>query len=244
MNIRLLLILILCIPKLLFAQYSDSVHHYASAVSTGTINKTNTSQSYVLNNAIKFGIRKKIYSLNSSNSWAFGEQQRALTNNDFNSTLDFNLYKGAPKHFYYWGLLNYLTSYSLKVNSQFQGGAGIAWNIVDKKKIWINISDGILYEKSDILLNDTVQDLYSTYRNSLRLSFRFNIKEIITFSGMSFYQNSFSSGTDYIIKSNLNLGVKLNKWLALTSSFTYNRFNRTGKENTLFIYGLTLEKYF
>ena len=239
----MLSIIILLFPLLLIAQYSDSVHYYAGAIATGTLNKTNSSRSYVLNNVAKFGIREKAISLNSYNSWAYGEQQKTLTNNDFNSTLDFNLFK-APPHFYYWGLATYLSSYSLKVNSQYQGGLGLAYNIINRKKARLNISDGILYEKSDIFLKDTIRDVYNTFRNSFRLSFQFDIKNIITVSAMSFYQNSLSNSNDYIIKSNLNLGVKMNKWLTLTTSFTYNRFNRTGKENTLFIYGLTLEKYF
>src|ERR1700740_1743703 len=150
---HLFLLIALFLPLLLIAQYSDSTHYYAGAIATGTLNKTNTSHSYVLNNVVKFGIREKAISLNSYNSWAYGEQQKQLTNNDFNSTLDFNLYK-APPHFYYWGLATYLSSYSLKVNSQYQGGAGLAYNIIDRKKVRLNISDGILYEQSDIFLKD------------------------------------------------------------------------------------------
>lgn len=230
-------------PSVAYGQFSDSVHYYAAATSTGTINKTGNSSSYILNNGIKLGIKRKDIALNSTNSWAFGEQKKLLTNNDFNSTLFVNIYK-APPHFYYWGLANYLAAYSLKINNQYQAGAGIAYNIIDKKKTYINVSEGVLYENSDVLLKDTVREIYNTFRNSLRLSFGVEVKGLITISSVSYYQNSLSSSTDYILKSNINLGVKLNKWLNLTTSYTYNRFNRTQKETTLFIYGLTLERYF
>jgi hypothetical protein len=225
------------------AQYSDSMHYYIGANATGSVNNTNDASSYLLNNALKMGIRQKSFSLNSTNNWVYGSQDKILTNNDYNSTLDFNLYKTFP-HFYYWGLGNYMASYSLKINSQYQGGAGVAYNVIDKKTANLNISDGILYEHDDIFLRDTVRDVYSTYRNSLRLSFKWTIHDLVTVNGMGFYQNSFSNGNDYVLKGNLGLSVKIQKWLSLTSAFVYNRFNRTDQENTLFTYGLTIDKYF
>jgi len=234
-----LLLLTLCAR----AQYNDSTHYYAGLNATGTVNNTNDGSSYILNNSLRLGIRKKNFSLNSSNSWMYGDQQNKLTNNDFTSTLDFDLRSGTP-HFYYWGLANYISSYSLKINNQYQGGAGIAYNIFDRDSLKLNISDGILYEQSDVYLQDTVRDIYSTFRNSLRLRLKWAFRNIVTFNGMAFYQNSLSSGTDYIVKVDAGLAVKLYKWLSLTTAFTYNRFSRTEKENTLFTYGLSVERYF
>ncbi|GAA4460395.1 hypothetical protein GCM10023093_02950 [Nemorincola caseinilytica] len=224
------------------AQYSDSVHHYAGLVSTGTYNKTTTNSSFVLSNMLKLGIRQKAYACNGNVSWLYGQQQGNLTNNDVVATADINLYKTFP-NFYYWGLANYTSSFSLKIIDQYQAGAGIAYNILDTKNAYLNVSDGIIYENSNIILADST-DKYSTYRNSFRLSFRFVIKDMVTISSMSFYQNSFNSSTDYIIRSNATLGVKVRKWLSLNTTYTYNRFNRTGRENTLLNYGLTVEKYF
>lgn len=226
-----------------FAQYNDSTHYYTGIASAGTINKTATSNSYVLSNMIKLGVRKKELGLNFSNNWLYGEQQKKLTNNDFTSTFDCNIYKTWP-HFYYWALANYTTSYSLKINNQYQGGVGIAYNIVDTKTEYLNISDGILYESSDINLKDTIRSVYSTYRNSLRISFKFTIKEIFVVSGTNFIQSSLSDENDYILKSNLSMGFKIKKWLNIATTFSYNRFNRTQKENTLFTYGISIDQYF
>lgn len=226
------------------AQYSDSVHYYLGYTGSGNINQTNDGRSYLLNNTLKAGIRQKKISFNLTNSWIYGAQNKKLTNNDFMSALDVNFFTAIP-HFYYWGLGNYVSSYSLKVNNQVQGGAGAAYNFIDTKDNYLNLSDGILYEQSDLYLKDTIRDVYTTFRNSLRLSFKFSlVKDIVIVNGTGFLQNSLSYRDDYIIRCNAGLAVKLKKWLALTTGVTYNRFNRTSRENMLFTYGLTIERYF
>ncbi len=239
----LIFFVIIAFWKTSFAQFTDTTHYYAGYQSTGSVNKTNDGDSYLLNNAVKLGIRKKSISLNASNTWVYGKQDRNLTNNDFSSSLDFNLYKTLP-HLFYWGLANYNTSYSLKINNQLLTGLGIAYNLIDKKNTLLNISNGILYDKSDLYLNDTTRDVYHTFRNSLRLLFRFNVHNIIIADGSGFLQNSLNDKNDYIIRSNANLSLKLMKWLSFTTSFSYNRQNRTQRENLMLSYGLTLERYF
>ncbi|RYG24559.1 MAG: hypothetical protein EOO01_43315, partial [Chitinophagaceae bacterium] len=114
------------------AQFNDSTNHLVGFSSTGVINKTNDGDSYVLNNNVRFGVRRKDVSVNAASGWIYGEQNDRRTNNDFNASLDFNLYK-TFKHFYYWGLSTYEKSFSLKINDRFQAGLGVAYNIVDKK---------------------------------------------------------------------------------------------------------------
>ena len=225
------------------AQFTDSTFYNVNFTSSGSINSTNDGDAYLLNNGLKFGLRKKSISLNFGNSWIYGQQKRTLTNNDFNSHVDFNLYKTLP-NFYYWGLGNYTTSYSLKINNQLQAGLGIAYNLLNSDKAYLNISDGILYEESDLKLTDTTNDVYNTFRNSFRLSFRFVIKGVIIVHGAGFLQNSLQYRNDYIIKSNMGLSLKLNKWLLFTTALTYNNISRTGRENMLFTYGLTIDQYF
>lgn len=108
------------------AQFSDSTNYYLNYTSTGSLNTTNDNRSYLLNNVVKLNFRKKGMSLNFNNNWVYGQQDRELTNNDFSSSLDFNLYEAAS-HFFYWGLANYNTSKSLKVNNQLLAGAGVAY---------------------------------------------------------------------------------------------------------------------
>jgi len=226
-----------------FAQFTDSTNYVVNYSSTGSLNNTNDGKSYLLNNGLKFGVRKKSVSLNFNNKWIYGKQNRQLTNNDFSSSLDFNLYKTLP-HFFYWGLVNYNTSKSLKVNNQLLAGAGIAYSIYDREDAYLNISDGILFDSSDLTLDNEIRDVYHTYRNSLRLSFRFVISKIIIVNSSSYFQSSFSNGSDYIMKSDSSLSFKVNRWLSLTTAFNFNRVARTDRQNSLLSYGLNFERYF
>jgi len=115
---------------------------------------------------------------------------------------------------------------------------------VDKENAWLNLSDGILYETSNLRINDSSTQIVKTLRNSFRLRYRFVINEVIVFDGLHFFQNSLSDKNDYIIKSSGNLTFKIRKWLGLTTSATYNRNQRTDRENLLITFGLTADKYF
>lgn len=242
MKQRILFILLL-LPFAGVAQFSDSVHHMVNFTSTGTANNTDDGSSYLFNNSLKAGIKKKKISLNSAAGWLYGETDDGLTNNDFNALLDFDVYTSLP-HFYYWGLATYTTSYSLDVNSQYQAGAGAAYNVFDRPEARVNLSDGILFEGSDLQLDDTTSDQYHTFRNSFRLLLHFVIRKNLVISSTTLLQNSLNYGNDYIIKSNSSISFKLNKWLSLTTAFTYNKVSRTDNSNMMFSYGLTVEKYF
>ena len=225
------------------AQFNDTTNYHVIYNSTGSINRARDGNAYLLNNGLRFELKKKSIALNATNSWVYGKSNGNLTNNDFSSTIDFNLYKAIP-HAYYWGLVNYNTSYSLKVNNQLLAGGGIAYSIYDRPNAYLNVSDGILYDLSDINTTDTTGEVYYTYRNSLRVQFKFIIKSLITVDGSSFLQNSLTRRGDYIIRSNLGLGFKLTNWLNLNSTLSYNKISRTQSENLLVTYGLKVEKYF
>lgn len=222
-----------------FGQYNDSTFYRINVTSTGSINKTNDGRAYLLNNGVSFGIKKRDVVLNATNTFVYGSQNDKITNRDFSSSLNFNLYKTLP-NFYYWGLLNYNTSYSLKINNQFLGGLGVAYNFFDNKNSYLNLSDGILYDKSNLLANLD----YNTFRNSLRLAFRFSFNDVVIIDGSNFLQSSLSNGNDYIIKSNTSVSFKLRKWISLTTALSYNRMNITQRENLLLTYGVTVDKFF
>ncbi|MEO8887103.1 MAG: DUF481 domain-containing protein [Mucilaginibacter sp.] len=222
------------------AQFNDSTFYHSTITSTGSINKTNNGRSNLLNNVFNFGIKKKDIVLNTTNSFVYGNQNGVLTNRDFSSALDFNLYKSFHR-FYYWGLLNYNTSYSLKINNEFLGGLGVAYRIVDNKNALISLSNGVLYDKS-LLLGGYLN--YSTYRNSFKLNFHFDINDLVIVDGNNVLQNSLNNSNDYIIQSATTVSVKLRKWIRLSSSLNYNKMNITSSQNMLITYGLTFDKYF
>ncbi|MBD0353166.1 MAG: DUF481 domain-containing protein [Flavisolibacter sp.] len=93
-------------------------------------------------------------------------------------------------------------------------------------------------------LHDSTRSRYHTFRNSLRLRYRFVIQQKVVLDGTHFWQPSLQYKDDSIIKSASSLSLMLNRWLNLTTALTYNRVTRTEKENLLLTFGLTVEKYF
>jgi hypothetical protein len=226
------------------AQFNDTVNYYIRHSSTGVVNKTNDRNAFLLHNNLRFSVYRKNISINTNNTWIYGEQQRIISNNDFGSTLDCDLYKSV-KHIYYWGLLNYEKSLSLRIANRLQAGLGIGYYALDRENFVVQLSNGILYETSDLYAQEqTVSNGYETFRNSFRLKFRFLVGDVVTLDGVDFIQHSLRDRKDYIIRSNTNLSVKLYKWISLTVSVSYNKLNESGRENFLLNYGLTLEKYF
>lgn len=225
------------------AQFSDSVHHMVNLSLSGNFNRTNDGVTYLLNNGVKYSMRKQKFVMNSTSLWVYGNTPGKLTNNDFSSALDFNLYKTFP-HFYYWGLINFTTSYSLKIEEQLQTGLGAAYRVIDKDNMMFSISDGFLFERSNIIQEDGTDLGYQTFRNSLRLQYRLKYKELITFNGIGFYQLSLNYGGDFIITANASLAIKLWKWLSFNTAVNYNNISRTQRENVQFTYGLVAERFF
>ena len=242
----LMIALCLCMMQLAgFAQFSDTVHYYTNFSGTGNLNRTNTTgSSYLLNNSLTFQVSKKKFSINSMASYVYGKNPTAKTNDDFLGILNLDILKGVQK-FYYWALTSYEKSFSLKLDKRFQAGAGVGYTFVNTDNANLEVSDGIMFETTDLSIpNAKGETSYQTIRNSLRVKYRFIIKEIFRFDGINFYQPSFSDGSDYILKLRASFSIKLYKWLNFTTSFNYNRQNITSTENLFLSYGLSMEKYF
>ena len=226
------------------AQFNDSTNYFVSLSSIGAANKTNDREQWLLNNNFRFSIYKKHISLNSSAGFIFGQQNGLLSNRDFLGALDFNRYLNE-RPVYFWGLATYEKNYSLKIQSRVQTGLGVGYNVLERDNAVITLSDGILYEHSDLPLTAEGENIdYATFRNSFRLKYRFVIRNNITFEGSDFLQHSLSDRSDYIIRSQTNLSIKLLRWFAITAGVTYNKLSKTGRENLLMNFGVTIERYF
>lgn len=225
------------------AQFNDSITQHVQFSASGNVNRSNNATAYLLSHAVRYSIRNKRTTLNTAATWLYGQLGSRLTNNDFTTTTDFNLYRDSS-NLYYWALANFTTSFSLRIRNQVQTGVGAAYNFVNTPTAWLNLSEGILYEASSLSTADPSKNQYQTFRNSLRLAYKFVVKNTVTFSGTNFWQPAFGNGDDYTIRASNSMGVKLNTWLSLSTTLSFNRFNRTGAENLLFTYGLVLEKYF
>ena len=226
-----------------FAQFNDSTHHRFRFNGTGSLNKTDAARSYILSNGANFDISRPKIAFNSSALYLYGQQNRVLTNNDFFSSANLDFGKGKTA-LYEWALANYQTSYSLQINYKTQAGVGIGFTILDSPKTHLSISDGFLYEANNLVDASLGQDVYQTVRNSFRLKYKFNIKDIVFFSGTDFVQPSILSINDYILSFNNDASIKVKKWLNLNAMLTYNRINRTKRENLLLTFGFSIDTYF
>ena len=224
------------------ARLSDTLHYHLAIASTGSLNQSINTNTYLMNNAVRLAVSHRMFTVNLFGSYVYGLSNHVLTNNDVLTSVDGNYYQKHSK-FFYWILVNYTSSYSLKIKGLFQSGAGVAYDFIKTKDNRLNVSDGIMYEKDNLFI-DTAYDIYSTFRNSFRLAFKWTILNKLVFEGSNFLQNSLSNSNDYIVRSNLALIFNLNKWLSLTSTFVFNRFNRTNQQNLLLTYGLRIEKDF
>lgn len=242
--LKLLFFLIIANFSKVNAQFNDSTFYHFNVASTGVYNKTNIASSYLFNNVVKFSISKNNIVFNSQNAWMYGKNKEILSNNDFSSSLDFNLYK-TLKNFYYWGMGNYDKSFSLKINHRLQAGLGIGYNIVNKKHFVVILSDGVLIENGNLFdKQDQEWKSYAVFRNSFKLKYKISIKDKVFIDGSNYLQNSLSDVEDYIVRFNTNLSVKLLKWLSFTTTFNYNKVSATQKENILWTFGLGIDKYF
>lgn len=243
MKLFLSLYFIFFIFSFVNAQFTDSTTKLFKADVGGSINKTAEGSSYLLNNNLSFAVKKKRTVLNSSSAWLYGSSPEKLTNNDFTLSSNVNLYRHFTD-FYYWGLVNYTTSYSLNIKSQGQTGIGVAYNFLNKPNIWLNVSNGIIGELSRIIENDSAVINYQTIRNSLRIQFMFKAGERFTFRTGNFFQPSLKYISDHIISSDTEFAYQLWKGLSLNTRLLYNKISRTEKENLIFTYGLGYQKYF
>ena len=238
-----LFILPILYSQLSFSQFNDSVHHHFAFTSTGVYNKTKDQKSFVFNNAVTFEVNKKRIAYNTGASWIYGTQNKQLTNNDFSAAANIDYLKDIQR-LYYWALVNYDNSYSLKINYRFQSGVGIGYPVIKKPTFELNLSDGFVFETSDLTDPDLGKDVYQTVRNSCRVKYRWSYNKTFSLEGTNFYQPSVISFNDFILKLNNKLSVKLNKWLSVNATMSYNKISRTNRENLLLTYGITVENYY
>src|SRR5688572_21770195 len=83
-----------------FGQFNDSTNYFLSYAASGMVNKVNDGTSHVVNNTVRFNVYFKRISLNITNGWIYGKQLDKLSNNDFFSIADLNLFKDE-RHLYY-----------------------------------------------------------------------------------------------------------------------------------------------
>lgn len=242
-RIHILFLFFICV-QYAQAQYDDTAVYYVKANLTGVYNKTNTTESYLTNNALRFSVSKKRSIFNAFGNWVYGKQKTGLTNNDYNVSTDFNVYNNKQV-FFLWGYGAYDNSYSLKIDSRVQVGSGLGWDILKSTVLSISLSNGLIYEYSNFA--PSTDPLYrdsETVRNSFRIKYTLYVNKVIKLRGSNYWQQSLENEVDYNLKFTNSMEFKIKKWLSFTIATTYNKINSTSRENFLLTYGLTFDKSF
>lgn len=201
---------------------------------------TPSKESIMFHHQVGLGLEKKKLELNTKATWIYELQNRSLTKNDFNFTLDFNYYLQENKKFYTWGLNNYQSAYSLKIRSQYQAGVGLAYELINTNHFFLRISDGVLWEASNIIKMEELIN-YATWRNSLRIQFKYGYKDLIHFNYIGYWQPSLMDFQDQQIKMTASLNIKIWKQLDFKIEGQYNLVTATHQSSTLLVYGVAYQ---
>jgi hypothetical protein len=210
---------------------------------TGMINRTESARTELFNSGFRAEVDTGRFAFNTMMAWIYGKQNKIRSNDDYSFISDLN-YRVDSRRFVVWTLFNYEKSYSLRIKSRAQIGSGLSYNVLNANNYRLNISDGILYERSDVLLPDSTASHYQTFRNSLRLKYKFQFLDRLSLDGVHFIQNSLSRKNDYILKSNFAVAMKLYRWINLNIQLSHNKVNRQRRENFLFTIGISIDKTF
>ena len=234
-------IILFLTPVIVFAQ--DTTKFHITYSSTGSYNKTQSSNSFLFNNVLDLLEKNKSIAFNLSGTYLYGRQNSITSNRDISTILNFDYFKSPPiKNSYYWCLLEYSSSLSLKVNTEKQFGFGFAFILINNPTARLTFSDGVIYDQNNVLLNN-LNINHDVIRNSFRIRYHFLINNIFNLAGLTYYQTSLEKN-DFIIKSTQTAGVKLNNWLSVGSSLTFNKYAFIQRENLLLTYGLIVDKSF
>lgn len=202
-----------------------------------------TKESMIYNNQIGYSVEKNKLQLNAKAHWIYELQNKSLSKNDFNFALDFNFYFQENKKFYVWGLNNYQTSFSLKIKNQYQAGLGLAYELINSNSFFLRISDGLIWEASDIIKSEE-ELIYETWRNSLRIQFKYNYTDFLKFAFTSYWQPSLKDFNDQHLKMDASLALKIWKQLDFKLEGQYNLVTATDQRNVLISYGLAYKVKF
>lgn len=221
---------------------------------SGSLNKTATDLINVYNTHIRYSYTLDKTEFNAQTKWIYGSKLAGISNNDVTITLDGNRFHDQKKHLNSWILGSFTSSYSLNIYSQLQAGVGLAYKFEllkqdrikkDEKEtpyqnlITLRVSNGIIYEHSNILNKESVQEMYYILRNSLRLQLVANMWHNVSLRGTYFWQPALNDIKDVNMIADVSLGIKLSNNIKFDTKFAYNYITRTAKENLIFTYGIS-----
>jgi hypothetical protein len=221
----------------------DLLQHYKMNInSNGSFNKTPNSTVYLLSNNVHLNYAKEKLEYNLYGRWNYGANSIKLTNNDFSTSFDCNLYLDTPKKFNGWVIASFISSYSLNIRNEYQIGTGIAYKVLDTvggKSFFLKLSDGLIWEYSDFTLPDNDRGLYYVVRNSFRFQFRvYSIDRRISLETTTFWQQALNKAHDFNWRSTARFEYKIWEAFTINTQLEYNYITRTERDNLIITYGI------
>ena len=175
----------------------------------------------------------KLLKLSSSPSFIYGQQNKQLTERelfaDFRTTI---LYE---KNIYYLAFGSFEQSNLRKINNRFIGAGGVGLKLVQKEKVYVSVTNVLLYEKTDFVMNDKFPDK-NLWRNSTRFFGEYTLaKDKMSISHILFIQPSITE-KNFRWNGNLIFKYQLSKKISFRSTMenSYESIVVPGRKNNDF----------
>lgn len=116
----------------------------------------------------------KLVKFSSSPSYVYGQQNKALAEREL--FIDLRSSFLYEKQLYYLAFTSFERSNLRKINNRFIGAAGIGLKLIQKKTAYLSVTNVLLYEKTDFVINEKFPDR-NLWRNSTRLFGEYTFKD-------------------------------------------------------------------
>lgn len=199
----------------------------------GTYTSGNVNRALIqFSSALDFN-NSKIIKFSSSPSYIYGQQNKVLAEKEL--FLDLRTSILHERKFYYLAFTSYEKSNLRKINDRFIGAAGVGLKLVQKTHAYISVTNVLLYEKTDFVINEKFPDR-NLWRNSTRLFGEYTFKDSkASISHTLFLQPSITE-KNFRWNGNLILKYQLSKHISFRSTVenSYESIVVPGRQNNDF----------
>lgn len=184
----------------------------------------------------------KIMKVSSSPSYVYGQQNKTLAEREV--FLDLRSSILYEKTLYYLAFTSFERSNLRKINNRFIGAAGIGLKLIQQKTAYLSVTNVLLYEKTDFVVNEKFPDR-NLWRNSTRFFGEYTFdKGKMTLSHILFIQPSITE-KNFRWNGNLILKYQVSKNVGFRSTIenSYESIVVPGRQNNdlRWTFGVVLE---
>lgn len=147
-------------------QDSTIVKFKARLSADGTYTSGNVNRALIqLASGLSWNV-SRLLNLASNQSFTYGQQNKLLSEREF--FIDARGTVLPEKTLYGLGFTSYEKSNLRLINNRFIWAAGLGLKLIQKKKAYLSVTNVLLYEWTDFVVNTDVQDI-NLWRNSTRI---------------------------------------------------------------------------